>query len=576
MIFGHLPLHEAAGAVLAHTQRLPDRVLKKGAVLDAAALDALRAGGVEAVVAAKLEPGDVGENEAADRLAAALLAPDPRADSRAGSRASGLRATRGATGRVNLIAEVPGLLRVDAVAVDTLNAVDEALTVATLPDYAPVAAREMVATVKVIPFAVPGALLRRVEEAARAGPAPLVLHPFRPLRVGLVLTELPGLKESVLEGTVEATAARVAGLTGGLLPALHCPHAEAPIARALEVLVGQGAEVLLVAGASAVVDRRDVGPAGIVAAGGEILHFGMPVDPGNLICLGRIGARPALVLPGCARSPKLNGIDWVLARLFAGLPVDGAAISRMGVGGLLKDVGARPLPRAKAAKDAAAAATPDAGSDAGSVPAPAGPRVAAVVLAAGRSTRMAPRNKLLIADRTGKPLVARAVDAALSSQARPVLVVTGHRGDEVARALGGRPVRVVPAPDYAEGLSASLRAGIAAVPPECTAALVCLGDMPLVAGRHLDRLIEAYDPDEGRTIVVPTSKGRVGNPVLWDRRFFPDILALTGDVGARALLQRHAESVTEVELGDDAVLRDFDTAQSLAELPAHLRPVDAL
>lgn len=559
MIFGTLPLHEAEGAVLAHTRRLPDRVLKKGAVLDAAALDAMRAAGVEDVVAAKLEPGDVGENEAADRLAAALLAP-------------GLRATRGATGRVNLIAETPGLLRVDAAAVDALNAVDESLTVATLPDYAPVAAREMVATVKVIPFAVPGDLLRRAEEAARAGPAPMALHPFRPLRVGLVMTELPGLKESVLEGTVEATAARVAGLTGGLLPALHCPHAEAPIARALETLMGQGADVLLVAGASAVVDRRDVGPAGIVAAGGEILHFGMPVDPGNLICLGRIGARPALVLPGCARSPKLNGIDWVLARLFAGLPVDGAAISRMGVGGLLKDVGARPLPRAKATKDAAPAAT----SVAGSVPLPAGPRVAAVVLAAGRSTRMAPRNKLLIADRTGKPLVARAVDAALSSRARPVLVVTGHRGDEVAQALGRRPVQIVPAPDYADGLSASLRAGIAAVPPECTAALVCLGDMPLVAGRHLDRLIEAYDPDEGRTIVVPTSKGRVGNPVLWDRRFFPDILALSGDVGARALLQRHAESVTEVELGDDAVLRDFDTAESLAELPAHLRPVDAL
>ena len=555
MIFGTLPLHEAEGAVLAHTRRLPDRVLKKGAVLDAAALDALRAAGVEDVVAAKLEPGDVGETEAADRLAAALLAP-------------GLRATRGATGRVNLIAETPGLLRVDAAAVDALNAVHESLTVATLPDYAPLAAREMVATVKVIPFAVPGDLLRRAEGAARAGPAPMALHPFRPLRVGLVLTELPGLKESVLEGTVEATSARVAGLTGGLLPALHCPHAEAPIARALETLIGQGADVLLVAGASAVVDRRDVGPAGIVAAGGEILHFGMPVDPGNLICLGRIGARPALVLPGCARSPKPNGIDWVLARLFAGLPVDGAAISRMGVGGLLKDVGARPLPRAKAAKEAAPAAGP--------MPSPAGPRVAAVVLAAGRSTRMAPHNKLLIADRTGKPLVARAVDAALSSRARPVLVVTGHRGDEVARALGGRPVRVVPAPDYADGLSASLRAGVAAVPPECTAALVCLGDMPLVAGRHLDRLIEAYDPDEGRTIVVPTSKGRVGNPVLWDRRFFPDILALTGDMGARALLQRHAEAVTEVELGDDAVLRDFDTAESLAELPAHLRPVDAL
>ena len=109
-------------------------------------------------------------------------------------------------------------------------------------------------------------------------------------------------------------------LTGSLLTPVHAPHEEAAIGKALEALISQGADLLLVVGASAVVDRRDVGPSGIVQAGGEILHFGMPVDPGNLICLGRIGERPALVLPGCARSPKLNGIDFVLTRLFAGLP----------------------------------------------------------------------------------------------------------------------------------------------------------------------------------------------------------------------------------------------------------------
>ena len=546
MIFGRVALAEAEGTVLAHTQRLPGTMLRKGAVLDAAAIEALRGAGINDVIAARLEPGDVAEDAAAARLARALETPL-------------VSASRASTGRVNLVAEVPGLLQVDRDRLDAVNAVHEALTVGTLPNAAGVAAREMLATVKVIPFAVAEDALAQAERVARQRPV-LRLHPFRPLRVGLVMTSLPGMKHSILAGTAEATAARVAGLTGTLLPPLECAHAETPIADALRTLTAQGADILLVAGASAVVDRRDVGPAGIVAAGGEILHFGMPVDPGNLICLGRIGERPALVLPGCARSPKLNGIDWVLSRLFAGLPVDGAVIAGMGVGGLLKDTGARPLHRAKAVASAAAA--------------PATPRVAGIVLAAGRSSRMAPHNKLLVPDRAGRPMVARVVDNLLSSAARPVIVVTGHRAEEVRAAVAGRPVQVVHAPDYADGLSASLRAGIAAVPATASAALVCLGDMPLVTGRMIERLIEAYDPDEGRSVVVPTCRGKIGNPVLWDRRFFPDIAGLVGDVGARPLLERHGEYVAQVELDTDAVLRDFDTVESLATLPAHLRPED--
>jgi molybdenum cofactor cytidylyltransferase len=545
VIFGRIALADALGAVLAHTQRLPGTVLRKGAVLDAAAIEALRGADIDSVIAARLEPGDVAEDAAAARLAQALETP-------------AVTASRASTGRVNLVASVPGLLQVDRDRLNAVNAVHEALTVGTLPDAASVAAREMLATIKVIPFAVAEHMLAEAERVARQRPV-LRLHPFRPLRVGLVMTSLPGMKHSILAGTAEATAARVAGLTGTLLPPLECAHAEAPIAEALRTLMAQEADILLVAGASAVVDRRDVGPAGIVAAGGEILHFGMPVDPGNLICLGRIGERPALVLPGCARSPKLNGIDWVLSRLFAGLPTDGAVIAGMGVGGLLKDTGARPLHRAKAVASAAAVAPP---------------RVAGIVLAAGRSSRMAPHNKLLVPDRAGRPMVARVVDNLLSSAARPVIVVTGHRAEEVRAAVAGRPVQVVHAPDYADGLSASLRAGIAAVPAEASAALVCLGDMPLVTGRMIERLIEAYEPDEGRSVVVPTCRGKIGNPVLWDRRFFPDIAGLVGDVGARPLLERHSEHVAQVELDTDAVLRDFDTVESLATLPAHLRPED--
>jgi molybdenum cofactor cytidylyltransferase len=328
------------------------------------------------------------------------------------------------------------------------------------------------------------------------------------------------------------------------------------VADALARLRRAGAELLLVAGASAVVDRRDVGPAGIVRAGGVVEHFGMPVDPGNLLCLGRIGDVPALVLPGCARSPKLNGFDWVLQRIFAGLRVIPRDVMGMGVGGLLKEIEVRPLPRAEAAK------TP---------PPPLAPRrgrqVAALVLAAGRSRRMAPLNKLLVPDAQGIAMVARVVDNALASPARPVIVVTGHERDRVEEALAGRPVLFAHAEDYAEGLSASLRAGLAALPPEAEGVLVCLGDMPLVPAAVLVRLLAAFDPEEGRAIVLPTFRGKQGNPMLWSREFLPEMMGITGDVGARHLVGRHAERVAAVEVADDSVLRDFDTREALAEAP---------
>lgn len=542
MKFGPTPLEEAQGAILAHTLRLEGRVLKKGTVLDAEAVEALRAAGKREVVAARLESGDVPENEAAHRLGEVLLGPL-------------LARSRAATGRVNILADAAGLLVVDEELVNRLNSLDESLTLATLPNYTPVTSREMLATVKVIPFAVPGGVLQVAEAMARAGRA-LAIHPFRPLKVGLVLTELPGIKESVMEGAVEATEARVTALAGRLLPPERCRHEEGAIAEALTRLKRAGAEMLLVAGASAVVDRRDAGPAALVRAGGRIEHFGMPVDPGNLICLGRIGEIPALVLPGCARSPKLNGFDWVLQRLFAGLPVRSRDIAGMGVGGLLKEIETRPMPREDASRQAAQGI------------APRRPRqVAALILAAGRSRRMAPLNKLLVPDSKGVPMVARVAANVLESHARPVVVVTGYESERVEEALMGRPVIIAHAEDYAEGLSGSLKAGLAALPQEAEGVLICLGDMPLVTGAMLDRLLAAFDPEEGRSIVMPTFRGKQGNPMLWSREFLPEMMEITGDVGARHLAGKYADRVVEVEMADDAVLRDFDTTDALRMAP---------
>ncbi|MGC8469099.1 MAG: NTP transferase domain-containing protein [Acetobacteraceae bacterium] len=547
MIFGLLPLGEAEGAILAHSHRIAGRMLRKGARLDREAIAGLAAAGLAEVTAARLEPGDIGEDLAAELLAEALLAP-------------GLTRSPAGTGRVNLHAEHAGLLRLSVPGVERLNRIDEALTLATLADGAVVAPHEMVATVKIIPFAVPGEVLAIARALARQGGPMFALHPFRPLAAGLVLTRLPHLKPSVLEKTVAATGARVAALGGRLLGVRTCAHETAALAACLRDLLAEGAELLLIAGASAVVDRRDVAPAAIVAAGGTIDHFGLPVDPGNLLTCGHVGAVPAVVLPGCARSIAPNGIDLVLPRIFAGLAVDRAEIARLAVGGLLKEAPAeaRPLPRAQAP-----------GSAPGPAPA-AGPgrreaAVTALVLAAGRSRRAAPLHKLLVPVR-GKPMIARTVDNVLASRARPVLVVLGHEAETVAGALAGRPVGRVIAADHAEGLAASLRAGLAAVPAEARGVIVCLGDMPFVTGRVIDRLIEAFDPGEGRTIVIPTFRGKRGNPVLWDRRFLPEMMALSGDAGARALLERHHAETVEVEMENDAVLRDFDTPEALAAL----------
>jgi molybdenum cofactor cytidylyltransferase len=191
--------------------------------------------------------------------------------------------------------------------------------------------------------------------------------------------------------------------------------------------------------------------------------------------------------------------------------------------------------------------------------------IVCIVLAAGRSTRMGPANKLL-ADLGGEPMVRRAVAAALASRARPVLVVTGHQAAEVETALAGLDVSLVPNPDFASGLSSSLKAGLAAVPDAAEGVLVMLGDMPQIAAADLDRLIAAFAAERGEAIVVPIHGGRRGNPVLWPRVYIAEMLRLEGDAGARRLLDAHADRVREVDLGTDAIFADIDTPEALAQL----------
>jgi molybdenum cofactor cytidylyltransferase len=548
MKFGEVPIAEAEGAILAHSLRLGTAALKKARVLSRADLDLIAAAGLSQIVVARLELGDVGEDQAARQVAAAVAG-------------QGIEPAAPFTGRANLFARARGLLVFDRKRLDRLNLVDEAITLGTLPPFAVVEPRMMVATVKIIPFAAPAEAVEQCVRLAREQEPLLRVAPFAPRSVGLIQTRLPGLKESILDKTREVTERRLEALGCRLVVEERCGHATAELAPLIRDALGHGVDILLIHGASAILDRRDVIPAAIVAADGRIDHFGMPVDPGNLLLLGHVGEHAVLGLPGCARSPKINGFDWVLERLVAGLPVGPGEIMRMGSGGLLAEIPSRPLPRAQATP------APEAKAKV-KVP---GPCIGALLLAAGQSRRMGGPNKLLAeipgsSPGTGVPMVARVAQRLLASRARPIVAVLGNQAEAVDAALGKLPVERVRNLDFAAGLSTSLKRGIAALPDDLEGVIVCLGDMPLISGRHLDRLIAAFNPLEGRAIIVPTRRGKRGNPVLWSKRFFAEMAGLAGDVGAKHLIGEHAELVAEVEMDDDAVLVDIDTPEALEAL----------
>jgi molybdenum cofactor cytidylyltransferase len=533
--FGPVAPAAAEGAIAVHSIRQGGLVLRKGTRIGQAEIAALEKAGIAEIVVARLETGDVSEDVAAAEIAAAIAGEAVRVD-------------RAFTGRANLFAEKAGVLVVDKDGVDAVNAIDPDITLATLPEFAPVVADKMIATVKIIPFAVSGAARDKALAAARKTPLVRVA-PYKVRKVGVISTVLPGLADKVIEKTLRVTAERLAPAGATIVSEQRVPHETRALTQALKTVLKAGAELVLVFGASAIADKRDVIPAAVEAIGGTIEHFGMPVDPGNLLLIANAGGHPVLGAPGCARSPKENGFDWVLARLLCGLPVTRADITGMGVGGLLMEIVTRPQPRSSEET--------------------AGRRVAAIVLAAGRSTRMGGPNKLL-AEIGGKPLVRIAVEQALGSRARPVIVVTGHQRERVEAALKGLPVTVVHNPDFASGLSTSLKAGIAAVPAEADGAIVCLGDMPQVNADLIDKLIGAFEPERGALVVVPSIEGKRGNPVVWSRRFFSDLAAVEGDIGARHLIANYPEAVTEVAISDRAVLVDVDTPDAFDALKAEM------
>jgi len=527
MKFGKVPLDAAQGAILAHSLRAGERRFKKGHRLDAGDVAQLLECGIHEAVVAQIEGGDVREDDAAARIAKAAAGEN-------------VRVAAAFTGRANLYTTAGGLAVVDAECVNDINAVDESITLATVPPFARVSPRQMLATVKIIPFAAPETAVEKTERLAVR--APIRVAAFRPRKAALILTTLPDVRSVLLNKTHQAIARRIEEIGSTLVFERQVPHEVDALSRVLKEAAA-AADLVLVFGASAIADSRDVIPAAIEEAGGKIERFGMPVDPGNLLLLGKLDGTDVVGLPGCARSPKLNGFDFVLWRLAAGLPASSADIAAMGVGGLLMEIPVRPQPRDEPIV-------------------PLALKMGAIVLAAGTSSRMG-ANKLLT-EIDGEPLVRRVVEAAIASGAGSVVVVTGNEAEHVQTALAGCDVRLVNNPDFSSGLSSSLRSGLKALPQDCDGAVILLGDMPAVTPALIDRQIATFDPAEGRAICVATHGGKRGNPVLFARRFFEEIEAIEGDVGARGLIGAYPELVCEVEAGSEAPLIDIDTPEDLA------------
>lgn len=546
MKFGPIPTVEAEGSILAHSQPLSSGKLSKGHLLQAADIARLTAEGISTVIACRLEPGDLTEDEAAERLSAAI-------------QLKGLSRSPASTGRVNFYASQNGLFLADRAVVDRFNAVDPDITLACLSDRRDVRAGDLVATVKIIPLAVSGASVDAAAAILEQAYA-FEVAPYRAHRVHLIATQLPSLKPSVMEKTARVLEARLMPSASRLVSERRVAHQAEAVAEALRASLEEtlperdDPPLIVVFGASAVADQEDVIPSAIRLADGDVTQVGLPVDPGNLLVLGHVDGVPVIGAPGCARSPKENGFDWVLNRILAGHPPDRAEMAGWGVGGLLMEIPSRPLPRLAATADADPAA------------------FGLVVLAAGRASRMGEggRHKLL-AEFEGEPLVRRSVRQAAEARCGPVTVVTGHRSAEVAEALSGLGAQVEENPDFASGMASSLKVGLAAIEAQgLPGMMVLLADMPNVSSADIAALAQAYRKAGGKAIVRAVSDGQRGNPVVLPAATFEALKALEGDIGARPVIESAGLAVIDVEIGSAARL-DVDTPEAILAAGGILR-----
>ncbi|UTW56623.1 NTP transferase domain-containing protein [Kordiimonas sp. SCSIO 12610] len=531
MKFEFRNIDDCQGWKLAHSITTSNKKVKKATEITAEHIRSLKSDGVEKIQVFKLDNFDIDENSAAANIADHLIGANTRRD----------KSTRG---RCNIKSTCDGLIQFSS-SMEDINFIDEAITLATLANFQPVKEGQLIATVKIIPYAVDKALLNKATLVTDK----LNVAPFRTYNCALISSDrsLPPKAISIIENRVNTTH-------GCLKSVDWCDHnVEDLSAKIISTAMGSETDLILLTGISAISDRRDIIPSALIEAGGTIEHLGMPVDPGNLLMLGTLNGKMVIGLPSCAKSPALNGFDWVLARFAAGLQITAKDIKSMGLGGLLKEDRNRPSPRLKTSS----------GDD---IFSNTKNNISTVVLAAGKSSR-AQRNKLLASLGT-MSVLERTLSLLTQSdmiEEDQILLVTGHEHDKIKSLIANDKIKICYNAKYTEGMSESLKLANKHIREETEFVLIALGDMPFVRPQSITTLIKAGVANPEYQIIIPTFHGKRGNPVLWNRDKFYEIRNISADQGGRKIIKNNEDYVLEVEIDDPGLLIDLDTPEMLEQ-----------
>ncbi len=322
MIFSQLDIENSKGAVLGYAIVYSNGVAKKGQIIDTGLINNLQNDGIRTVYAGRIGETDITENSAADQLSEIIAG-------------HGTLFSSANTGRANIFSDKNGIALLSETGLIKFNHLDETLTIATCNPFKKVVVGERLATLKVIPFAVDQKIFEEAKSICEQKTPLIKFAPFQEKYLGLILTKNPWTKKSLIQKGEEIIENKLRELGSHLARTIVCSHDEKSIAKAISALHQNKLSPILILGSSAIADRSDAIPNGVRLAGGEVRHLGMPVEPGNLLMLAAHNKTPLIGIPTCARSPKLNGFDWVLERLLAGIDVTPLDIMNMGIGGLL-------------------------------------------------------------------------------------------------------------------------------------------------------------------------------------------------------------------------------------------------
>ena len=527
MYFGNINVKDSVNCILAHTIIINKKKFAKGTIITEIDKSYFINNKIKTIVCARLDKNDLHEDKAANVIAEAF-------------KNNSIASEKAYTGRANVLANKSGLLLIDEERIKKFNMISDDITIATLNNNSIVKKGEMIATIKIISFGVKDSFIKKITKSIYK--KAIFINPFIHKKCALILTHHKK-KDLKLNAISERRINdRLKNLNSTLDIITSCEHDTKEISKNINIILKEKIDLIMILGSSAIVDIKDKIPEAINYSKGKIIRFGMPVDPGNLLLLGKINQTHVIGLPGCARSPSLNGFDWILEKVISGTNITKLNISNMGVGGLLKTLNKRAKVEKKIKNY----------------------NITNIILAAGKSKRMHEINKLLIKI-NNKTMIEKIVDSSLKSLANNTIVVLGYENEILQRLLINKNITTVVNKEYLKGQSSSLQIGISALPEECDAAVVILGDMPDINSTLINQLIENYNPSDNKSIIIPTYKNKKGNPVLIDREFFPDILSIKGDKGAKDIIKVNKKYITEIPQKHSAIINDIDTKEDLAK-----------